>query len=121
MHEATLAANILEIALRVAREHHAGGIASVRVRIGALQAVVPEALEMAFDAGKADTPAARATLRMDLVAACVRCGSCGCEYAPDDVFWMCPQCEAIGGCALAGDEFEVVGVELLETAAPGPA
>lgn len=118
MHEATLAANILEIALRVARDHHAEGVAAVRVRVGALQSVVPEALEMAFDAGKADTAAARAVLRLEIVPACVRCGSCGCEYAPDDVFWMCPHCDAIGGCALAGDEFEVTGVELLETTAP---
>jgi hydrogenase nickel incorporation protein HypA/HybF len=114
MHEATLAANILDTALRIARERNAAGIASVHLRIGALQAVVPEALETAFNAGKAGTPADRATLQWELVPARVRCPDCGGEYAPDDLFWICPECDTPGGVALEGNELDIISMELIE-------
>ena len=112
MHEAAMAERILEISLRVSEEHGNLPIRRVQVHIGELQAVVPEALESAFDAGKQETPAAEAELNWTTIAARVLCGECGGEYVPDDVFWVCPDCGSPRGEALSGNELTVMEVEL---------
>lgn len=107
-----MAERILEISLRVSEDNGNHPVRRVFVHIGELQAVVPEALESAFNAGKRGTAAGSAELDWETIAARVRCDSCSLEYAPDDVFWICPECGCPGGEALSGNELTVMEVEL---------
>jgi len=114
VHEFSLVESILTSVFDVARQHGALPVSRVCLRIGALQQVVPEALQFAFDAAVKGTPAEGATLEWEEVAARVCCPDCGAVYAPDDVFWVCPGCGAQGGEALEGDEIILASVELEE-------
>ncbi len=114
MHEAAMAESILSTALRIAAEHGSLPVSGVHVRIGELQMVVPEALEGAFEAGKRGSGAEEAELTWETAPALVRCPECGYEYAPELVFWVCPECDSVGGEILSGNELVIMSVELAD-------
>lgn len=114
MHEAAMAESILDAALRIAGEHGSPPVSAIHVRIGELQMVVPEALESAFEAGKRGSGAEGAELTWETVSALVRCPECGHEYAPESVFWICPECESVGGEIVSGNELVIMSVELID-------
>ncbi len=112
MHEFSIVEQVLAAALEVADENGARPVVRVELEIGALQQVVPDALAFAFEAAKAGTLAENATLAWTEVPAEVRCPACAHTYAPDDVFWVCPQCNAPGGEAVRGDDLVLSKVVL---------
>ena len=113
MHELSLIQNVVEVALDVAHEHGGLPIQRVVLDIGALQQVVPEALEFAFDAATKDTLAEDAVLEWHLLPTRIECSGCGREFEPDDdVFWVCTECDNIGGRVLQGNELVLRSVEL---------
>ena len=57
MHEISIMQSTLELAEEQAREAGGNGIARIRLRIGLMSGVVPEALEFAFDVLKKGTMA----------------------------------------------------------------
>ena len=114
MHEFSLVSSILETALSVAAEHGDLPIETVVVEIGALRQVVPEALAFAFEAAVKDTLAADAELDWREIPARIACAQCAEEYAPADVFWICPACGAPGGRVVTGEELLLKSVTLTE-------
>jgi hydrogenase nickel incorporation protein HypA/HybF len=114
MHEFSLVESILECAFRVAHENGDLPIQRVDLEIGALQQVLPEALLMAFDAAKQGTAAEHAELTWTAVPLRVECAQCGGVYMPHDPPWVCPECNAVGGRTVSGDELLVKSVELLD-------
>ena len=112
MHEFSLVARILERACAVARDHGGLPIERIVLEVGALQQVVPEALEFAFEASKRDTLAAEARLDWREAPARVRCPACGLEHEPDDIYWSCPACGTAGGEVLSGDDLILSSVVL---------
>lgn len=115
MHEFSLVARILERACAIARDHGGRPIERIVLEVGALQQVVPEALEFAFDASKQGTLAGDARLDWREIPARVRCSACGMAYEPEDLYWVCPECAAAGGEVLAGDDLILSSVVLQET------
>lgn len=92
MHEMSLALSLMDELLRIAAQQGAVKIIEVDVECGVLQQVVPEALQVAFEAASVATIAADATLRIREVPVAARCRLCGHEYgaALDD--YLCPRC-----------------------------
>ena len=114
MHEAGIAASILEICEARAREHGALAIQAIGVTLGELSGVVPEALEFAFEALKAETLARTAELRVERVPLDARCQKCGWAGRPDgDLCLLCPACDGALQI-LSGREMQVNYVELEE-------
>ncbi|MBE0656129.1 MAG: hydrogenase maturation nickel metallochaperone HypA [Bryobacteraceae bacterium] len=111
MHEAGIAAEILEIARAQAVAHGKARVAEVTVRVGDMSGVVAEALEFAFEALR-DGPASGAALVMKRIAVLAKCETCGTESRPgaDLVLW----CESCGRPlkVLEGEELTVESVVL---------
>jgi len=116
MHEFSIAAQILECVLQVARDHGGLPVKRVSLDIGGLQQVVPDALRFAFEASIQGTLAEGATLEWREIPVRVQCNAGGREYAPDGLFWTCPGCGGAGAQVRQGDELLVRSVELEETA-----
>lgn len=108
-------AEALEIAEEAARRADAVRISSIRMRIGGLAGVVPDALQFAFEAITPGTLAEGATLEVEAVAVRAHCGPCDADFEPLAVFYECPRCGVPSGDIRAGSEIEVVAVEV-ETA-----
>lgn len=104
MHEMAIASALVDQVLRVAREHQAERVSEVVVVCGVVQQVVPEALELAFEAVTAGTTAEGATLRIEMQGIVARCRECGLQYeaAVDD--YGCPDCGAADAELLRGHD-----------------
>ena len=113
MHEAGIAAGVLEIAERVARER--GPKAEVRtvcVRVGAFTGVAVEALEFAFESLRGQTLCTNATLEIERVPLLGICPDCGWTGPPvEDYCLICPQC-ANPVQILSGRELDVAYVDV---------
>src|SRR5689334_22405966 len=109
MHEMALAEGILAVVLDAADGEP---VRRVRLRVGALQRVVPESLGMCFQLLAEDTVAAVARLELQDVPARLRCLRCDDESAFDAPPFVCRECGSWEIEMLAGEELLVDGVEL---------
>lgn len=104
---------IVQAALASAEQAAAGRpIAVVRLRVGQLVGVVPECLDFAWTALRADTLAADATLEVDYVAPAFLCPTCDREYTAEGVNYRCPTCGEGPGKRIRGRELEVINLDL---------
>jgi hydrogenase nickel incorporation protein HypA/HybF len=112
MHEVGLMQNALEMAFAHMQRTGASRIHRMRLRVGELSGVVPEALEMAFAAATPGTPAHGADLIVERVAVVCRCETCGQEFQPADVIYFCSHCGAISSSVRQGRELELASLEV---------
>jgi len=112
MHELSIMESALSAALAEARKAGARRILLIRLRIGILSGVVPEALEFAFEALTPGTLAEGAELAIDKVAARFWCAACAREFQSDDMFTECPGCRQPSGELRAGREMEIASLEI---------
>lgn len=102
----------LSAVLKKAREAGATRVHGIRLRIGALSGVVPEALEFAFQALAPETPAADARLIIENVPARFWCRLCQREFQADDLFAECPDCHNASMELRSGREMEIASMEI---------
>lgn len=99
--------SVLEEAGRQAGARGCTVIHLIRLRVGALSGVVPEALEFAFEALKTGTPAAAGRLEIERVPARARCRVCAQEFELEDPAQPCPACAAWDTVLVQGRELEL--------------
>lgn len=113
MHEATIALAIIEQATAAAAPHGATRITWIEVEIGVLKQVVPEALDLAFEACAEGTLAEGATLSQTVRPAVALCRPCGREFEPDlaALSFACPLCGQADVELTAGHEIVLKSLE----------
>jgi hydrogenase nickel incorporation protein HypA/HybF len=112
MHELGIMQSTLEAALRQARAAGASRIHEVRLRVGRLSGVVPEALNFAFETLRAGTLAAEARLEIEAVPATLWCAGCQAEFESPEFLCDCPRCGRVSGELRRGRELEFVSMEV---------
>ncbi|MBI4559122.1 MAG: hydrogenase maturation nickel metallochaperone HypA [Candidatus Hydrogenedentes bacterium] len=112
MHEFSIAEAVLRSAIDVAEAHGRHPVKAVRVQIGRMRQIVPDALAFAYEALSADTMAAGSRLDCVEIPLQVRCRECQCVFEPDEVFWTCPGCSSLEGDVIAGEELILESVVL---------
>ncbi|MGW1028583.1 hydrogenase maturation nickel metallochaperone HypA [Streptomyces sp. NPDC002577] len=118
MHELSLAAAVVEAAEAVALEHGAASVESVRLRVGELAGVVPDALRFSFELVAEGTVLSGAELLIDEVRAVARCGGCKSEFTVGSPPRMqCPTCARAAVELLTGHELELAVVQLPQSRA----
>ena len=95
MHEATLAENILNIALEAAQQNHAVKVFKVGLTLGELAGVEVEALTLSFDVLKRDTPAEDSELVIKRVPISAACNKCGKTFQLERYDFFCPECDGV--------------------------
>jgi hydrogenase nickel incorporation protein HypA/HybF len=104
--------NALTLALEETRKAGAKRVCAVRLRIGALSGVVPEALQFAFEALAPGTAAEGAELAIEQVPARFWCDPCAQEFTAEDLFSDCPVCTTPSRELRAGREMEIASLEI---------
>lgn len=112
MHEISVMQSAMEIAVEHAKAQNAQQIHRVKMRVGALSGVVPDALEFAFDIVAQGTMAEGATLEIEHVPAVCRCTQCGSEFEPKDFFYECPRCGSLHVDLKHGKELDLASLEV---------
>ncbi|MBO4780166.1 MAG: hydrogenase maturation nickel metallochaperone HypA [Selenomonadaceae bacterium] len=95
MHEATLAENILNIALNAAEQNHAAKIFKVGLTLGEMAGVEVEALTLAFDVLKKNTLADNAELAIKRIPISAECNKCGKVFRLERYNFFCPECDGV--------------------------
>jgi hydrogenase nickel incorporation protein HypA/HybF len=113
MHELAICQALLDEVERVARERQAERVAAVRVRCGALAGVEPDLLHRAYEVARAGTLAADAQLTIEESPVRVHCTRCGSESAARVQHLVCATCGDWHTRVIAGDELELMSVELI--------
>jgi hydrogenase nickel incorporation protein HypA/HybF len=112
MHEVGIVQSILEIAAQQTKAAEATQVHTIRLRIGRLTGVVPEAIEHAFAVLRAGTPAAEAVLAIEIVPAICWCDECEQEFTADGLYSECPTCGTPSLIVRQGQEMDLVSLEV---------
>ncbi len=106
-----IAEMLVEQVLRVAEENKAARVNQVEVRMGLMRQVVPEALELAFEAVAKDTLAEGARLSIIEEGITARCLNCDIEFEGHVDFLQCPQCGLANIKIIAGNDIVLTSLE----------
>ena len=111
MHELSIAQAVVTIA-----ERSAGGrrVAVVRLRVGHLRQVVPDALEFAFELVAQGTLVEGAALEIESLPAAGVCRACGVRSELREFPFSCSRCGGLELELTAGEELSVEELELEE-------
>jgi len=116
MHELGIAQSILDRMKEESIRHRGARATKVGVRIGELSGVDPDALSFGFQALSKDTPLEGATLEIDFRRRMQRCCACGCQFETAAMLTACPECGSQNTICIAGDELDIVFIELEDAA-----
>jgi hydrogenase nickel incorporation protein HypA/HybF len=108
MHELSIAESIVDA---VCEKAAGRTVHRVTVRIGALTAVVPDAMRFCFDLVCEGTVADGARLEIEQRAGAASCRSCGAEVELVDLVLLCP-CGSADLAVTAGRELQIVSMEV---------
>jgi hydrogenase nickel incorporation protein HypA/HybF len=111
MHEVSIMAEAVHIAVESARRAGVARISGLRLRVGRLSGAVPEAMQFAWDIVRRDTIAAEAWLEIESVPAAGWCSMCRAEFECADLLVECPRCHMPAAELRRGRELEIASVE----------
>jgi hydrogenase nickel incorporation protein HypA/HybF len=111
MHETAVIVGLLRILSEQAALHHVEKITRVRVKVGRLRAVEPQALRACFEVFSEGTLAEGAELVVDEVRVRGRCQACGREFDVPRYRFECPDCHGSEISVLAGQELYIENFE----------
>jgi hydrogenase nickel incorporation protein HypA/HybF len=108
MHELSITQSVVEAAC----ERAAGrAVRSIRVQVGVLTAVVPDAMRFCFDLVTEGTLAQGARLDIESLAAGAHCRTCETDFSPADAILLCP-CGSADVQVTAGRELRILSMEV---------
>jgi hydrogenase nickel incorporation protein HypA/HybF len=109
MHELAITQSVVEA---VAARTGAARVAAVRLRVGKLSGVLPDAMRFCFDVVVAGTSLEGASLEIEQPEGRARCRTCAADFTLDDPILLCP-CGSADVEVVAGRELVVASVRLV--------
>jgi hydrogenase nickel incorporation protein HypA/HybF len=108
MHEMAITQSVVDAVCEHAAGRH---VQSVKVEIGALCAVVPDAMQFCFELATEGTLADGARLELNVQPGSARCRSCGETFALPDLILLCP-CGSADVEVLTGRDLRILSMEV---------
>ncbi|MBD8869437.1 hydrogenase maturation nickel metallochaperone HypA/HybF [Nocardioides donggukensis] len=108
MHELAIAESVVSSVLERTGEQH---VCVVRLRVGRLSGVVPDALRFCFELATSGTALEGAALEIEHPAGRARCRACEREFELADAILLC-ECGSADVTVLSGHDLRVTSVEV---------
>ena len=112
MHEMAITRSLLDIVLEEAAKAGSSKVVVVRLVIGEMSGVVDHCVRFNFDFMSKDTLAEQAELSIRNVPRQARCLKCGHVFHPEDIWWVCPQCQSAEFDIIAGNELFIESIDV---------
>jgi hydrogenase nickel incorporation protein HypA/HybF len=113
MHEASVAASLIDIVIKTASDNGAGRVNKVNVKIGRLAAIESDALLFAYDAIKEEYGVlADSVLIIEDVPITGKCEKCGASDTYTEMFFACSRCGSYEVTLLTGEELTITEIEV---------
>ena len=114
MHELSIAASIVEAVTESAAAYPGAQVREVRLRVGALSAVVEDSLQFCWGVSTEDSPLAGAKLVIRTMPVVVHCEACNTDSEIGVQSFRCPKCNALTADLRQGRELEIESIEIDE-------
>ena len=112
MHEFGIMQEAADMAIARALESGAERIHVIRLRVGKLSGVVPEAMRFVHEVIVEGTIAEGSALEIEEAPIVCWCAVCAAEFDAPDARFLCPRCQAPSGEIRGGRELEIVNMEV---------
>ena len=94
MHEMSIVQSLISIVKDEMIKNDATRLRSIRLRIGEMSGIIPEALKTCFEVLTAKSDMKGAVLKMDIAPLIGYCKKCDKEFKIIDYKFLCPECDA---------------------------
>lgn len=94
MHELSIAASMVELVQQELAKRGLSKVTEVKVVVGELSNVVPEALEFCWEVATQETPAAGSSLVIETRPVTAKCRACGHDFTVANYSFLCPACNS---------------------------
>ncbi|HEY0010091.1 MAG TPA: hydrogenase maturation nickel metallochaperone HypA [Tepidisphaeraceae bacterium] len=113
MHEQSIVNSLIDVVTEHVIRNNAARVRNVKVEVGQLSGVVPEALQSAFAISTDGTPLEGASLQLVSVAVELWCDVCGKQSPAISVQQLaCAECGRPSNRVVRGRELEVTSIEV---------
>lgn len=113
MHEMSLMESVVDIACEAAAKAGAAKVKAIRLDVGVLSHVDPDALLFCYEAVRRGSLAEEADLQINRVAGEGWCLDCGKTVPLAERFGACPECGRYHVQMTAGDELKIRDLEVI--------
>ena len=115
MHELSIVSGIVDSVTESLVAYPGAHIKQVRLRVGALAAVVEESLQFCYGIATEGTPLEDSTLVVEVLPVIAHCTACAEDVEIKSLYsFRCPRCEAPVSELRQGRELEIESVEIEE-------
>lgn len=115
MHELSIISSVVETVLESMAAYPGARVKEVRLRVGALAAVIEDSLQFCYDIATEDTPLAGSVLIIKTIPVVGRCDACAADVEIASVqSFHCPRCGAPVSDLKQGRELEIESFEIEE-------
>jgi hydrogenase nickel incorporation protein HypA/HybF len=108
MHEMAITQSVVDAVCEHAAGRH---VQSVKVEVGALCAIVPDAMQFCFELAAEGTVADGARLDVDVQPGSGHCRNCGEDFELRDLILLCP-CGSADVQVLTGRDLRILSMEV---------
>lgn len=112
MHEMSIAEGIVDIALDTMKNNDGTVVHAVRLRLGAMSGIEPDALLFCFEAVTKGTAAEGAELVIEHVPLKAKCLDCLTEFVVEGYRFICPACQSTTVTTVTGRELQVLSIDM---------
>ena len=110
----SIAQSLIDVLKEEMISHHIKTLRSVRLNIGQMTAVVPDALSLCFHVITKGTDLEGVKLNMDIVPLMGSCSDCGKEFEIVDYNFVCSKCGSKKINTIGGKDLSIVEMEVEE-------
>jgi hydrogenase nickel incorporation protein HypA/HybF len=115
MHELSIVTSVVESVTESLAKYPGARVVEVRLRVGALAAVIEDSLQFCYGIAIEDTPLAGSKLVVNTLPVTVHCEACGQDgVLPSLQHFHCPHCNAPATDVRSGRELEIESIEIEE-------
>jgi len=112
MHEVAIAEEIRDIVLKKLDKHKAKKVCGIKLVIGELTTIVPDALLFALEVVSEKTPMKGAKIHIKTIKTKAKCAKCKKEFEVADFNYTCPKCRNQDVKVTAGREMIIQTIEM---------
>lgn len=114
MHEASIATELINIAVKECKKNGYSKVETIKVIVGKATGIMTDALLFAFNVLKEGTAAERATLIIEEVPVRGVCKECGNEFISSGnyLIFECPSCGGLSVNLISGKELNIAEMEV---------
>lgn len=112
MHELSVTQNIIKISCEEAEKHNVSKVKEIRIKVGELTGLVPQAIQYYFEIASKGTKVENAIIKIEKSPIKIKCSLCNGESEVNFNTLTCSHCGSKDYKIIGGNEFYIESLEV---------